>query len=76
MSVIFIIVFLDVKRIVPIEMFCAAITVDCVDETAGECRLIKQSIIRTKEIVTIANRTMVIDLCCCCCCRELIEQKE
>lgn len=62
LSVVLVVVLLDVERVVPVEMFRAPITVDCIDETAGECRLIKQSIVGAEEVVAVADCTMMVDL--------------
>lgn len=51
-----------VERIVPIEVFSTSDTVDCVYKSASESSLIEEGVIRTQEVVSVTNRTMVVDL--------------
>lgn len=43
-------------------MFGTSITVDGVDEPAGESCLVEEGVVRTEEVVPVADCAMVVDL--------------
>ena len=57
------IVFLDIKFIISVVMQFCGQTVDSIDETTRESSLVKQSVIRTKKVVSLmTDRAVMIDL--------------
>lgn len=58
------IVLLDVKRIVAVEVLLATWTVDGVDEATGEGCLVEECVVGAEKVVSVSYGAMMVDLHC------------